>query len=582
MVESLFAKWQTSLDDQALDAIAELDAQETLEILEDLDAKSSSVRNPSAYVQRACENRKKGHDVPGLSVEVLSKYESSLDASALDALRRVGATQATVILQKLEACGGSVRNPSAYVARSVANLERGDSAAGTDLQSQLSILLAKWRFSLDQKAAEAVMALGPQGAFDVLKDLEGKSGSVRNPSAYVQRAVENRAAIIERLLLQSQLDVDALNELEKVPPKQIKLILNNLKSRGASVRNPSAYVRRSVANLQDSSGDVEGRTKSHDTTPGISQISSDDGNSNAELDADAQTALSELAPDVAQTILADLESKGATIRNPSAYVQRAVGNTRKGEGAAINTATPSAFDAEHSEKAASLVSILDDDAQAALNNIGPEGADAIIQQLVAGGDKVRNPSAYVLRAVVNARKGIGAGAVAAAVAKSSVAAHDNSEQNLESLLEQWRPNLDDEAVAALEAVGPKQAGFILSGIEGKLDKIRNLSAYIVRSVCNAKSGNQPSAAVKVFTQGQVIVPPNMLASCLAQLPTPLDEKALSALHEVGPAAASNILQSLLHMGDQVVNPSAYVMKGVANEKRGLNSQSLPSAKRLRV
>merc|ERR1712183_1247401 len=55
---------------------------------------------------------------------------------------------------------------------------------------------------------------------------------------------------------------------------------------------------------------------------------------------------------------------------------------------------------------------LDDEAKVALEEIGYEASEAILQDLAAKGENVRNPSAYVLRAVGNARIGKGAGGLA--------------------------------------------------------------------------------------------------------------------------------------------------------------------------
>jgi hypothetical protein len=57
---------------------------------------------------------------------------------------------------------------------------------------------------------------------------------------------------------------------------------------------------------------------------------------------------------------------------------------------------------------------------------------------------------------------------------------------------------------------------------------------------------------------------------LENLPVKLDGKALASLEEVGPVVALGILQVLKKHGDSVDDPSAYVSRAVANEKRNLD------------
>jgi len=145
---------------------------------------------------------------------------------------------------------------------------RGSDPAG-------NAMWTKWQRALDQKAVEALLALEPQGRNEILQELDTKAASIRNPSAYVQKACDNRKADGPGEAMESMpetsdrdkiekfrgvLDGDAIEALESLMPEQLSAILDNLESRFSSLRNPSAYVSRSVANL------IEGRERP-DNTP---------------------------------------------------------------------------------------------------------------------------------------------------------------------------------------------------------------------------------------------------------------------------------------------------------------------------
>merc|ERR1711920_1082575 len=99
---------------------------------------------------------------------------------------------------------------------------------------------------------------------------------------------------------------------------------------------------------------------------------------------------------------------------------------------------------------------LDVEANQALEDIGPDAAAAIMEQLEAEGSKVRNPSAYVVKAVGNARRGKGAGgAIGAArqAASQVVVPHTEPEEGFaqEPDLDAVRDSLDAKAIEALDS-----------------------------------------------------------------------------------------------------------------------------------
>jgi len=137
------------------------------------------------------------------------------------------------------------------------------------------------------------------------------------------------------------------------------------------------------------------------------------------LDAGALEALAQLEASQAEAIATRLEQAGSSVRNPSAYVHRAVNNAKKrasegGPAAAMGGCLASSASSNNSLFAAaqrrpqqSLRGKLDANAVAALDELPADAARAILDELASKAiGKVRNPSAYVVKAVGNARRGV--------------------------------------------------------------------------------------------------------------------------------------------------------------------------------
>lgn len=503
-------RWRSALDQKSLDSLQSVGVTAASEIIQELDNKGSSVRNPSAYVTRACENRIKegragdggggdrGGDRGG-SGGLFARYRGMLDEKALDSLRKVGATEATAILQNLDSRASTVRNPSAYVVRSVANFEKNGGV-------------------LDENAAEPDFAdqiLGsdrpgpPLGAFDFDTPIGGGP-------------------------------LDGFD-------------------RGGGGEH-GGYT------LVGTGGSSESRNKLSDRG----------------LDEKAEAALAEVPHGVANTILQELESKSHMVQNRSAYVSRAVANAKKGEGRAASAEGgvthgqgPGLISGyEH------LTALIDERARSALEDQSVEVQSTILKALEDQGNKVQNPSAYVLKAVGNARNGKGqAGAVLTGTRLSHAEACPAEAAAVEAALAPWRAKLDEDAQRALEPLGLQAVQHILSELEQKMGSIRNPSAYVVRAVANLKQGMSPGPV----GAGQNARPGNDYTAAVVEAElqeemmkvgmwATLDDKALDALEQVGTRGALKVLRALNAQGGQVSNPNAYIMRGVANEKKASREQ----------
>lgn len=621
ILESLVDELGAELDEKARRSLLEgLNGVCVLSILHRLGGHRDEVRNPSAFVEKAVRSSAAsgGAAGPREMDNALSRLHQSglLDDGAVDCLRKSSIQESCAAVSALlSQDAGSVNNASAYVTRNIANARKnrdkgnfgaccggfgGGPASFTGWGNSGRIgndLMARWRSTLDQKAMDALHSIGISGATEILQELDAKGGSIRNPSAYVQRACENRkdraggGSHIEPMVhygpnsfcgsgsfgcsqgpcgafgggqtnfltssllgrYRGVLDAEALEALHKIGPTEACNILGNLEARAGSVRNPSAYVVRSVANLQERGGGGGGACGNGSTfRPGPGGFGADFARvpggfggfggpggvggfgghgcfggpggfggpgsfggaggfggpagycggmgppqpGSASLDDKAIAALKEVPPQVADAILAELDMRGGMIQNPSAYVSRAVANARKGE-----------------------------------------AQTTILHTLNDQGGKVQNPSAHAVKAT----------------------------------------SFSGDAAGMEELLAPCRSGPVPHSSFSSAAFSGGAFGY-----AGGRGPHRPGL-LKTTSTAELVMMEAELREEMEKLISPLDEKAMDALEEVGTRAALSILRTLNHQGNKVNNPNAYVMRAAVNEKRGVPAGcGGPGAKRPRV
>ena len=118
-----------------------------------------------------------------------------------------------------------------------------------------------------------------------------------------------------------RLDAGALRALAELETAEADAIAQRLEQAGATVRNPSAYVH-----ARSTTRGAAARKRRPTASPGARMAAAP---RRGQLDQNALSALQELPQEQATSILDELASKGAGVRNPSAYVVKAVGNARR-------------------------------------------------------------------------------------------------------------------------------------------------------------------------------------------------------------------------------------------------------------
>eukprot|EP00927_Polykrikos_kofoidii_P054493 TRINITY_DN48904_c0_g1_i1.p1 TRINITY_DN48904_c0_g1~~TRINITY_DN48904_c0_g1_i1.p1 ORF type:complete len:629 (+),score=112.14 TRINITY_DN48904_c0_g1_i1:109-1995(+) len=307
------------------------------------------------------------------------------------------------------------------------------------------------RGSLDDHAEAMLRNCDPRISLEALSDWERNVTSRRNPSACVVSLLRRLGADgsgpppqamgcgamlgesemtkdetahreLEALMqaVEGRLDAHAHNSLQELTVQQALYIVSDLAAQGEAVRNPSAFVMSAIKRLEGSSnrGALRHSPGAHYMDDTIRE-SIDKLIDDLELDGGARAALCSIVPPAQVEILRDLVQQYTTVRNQSAFVLSRVksaggstsvvdaargGGDRRGAGHEAEdfrtvppreVTPPSAQGFSGSmEKLDSLG--LDDQAKRSLAELPESSAADIVYQLESKGDKVRNPSAFVV------------------------------------------------------------------------------------------------------------------------------------------------------------------------------------------
>jgi len=310
-----------------------------------------------------------------------------------------------------------------------------------------------------------------------------------------------------------------------------------------------------------------------------------------ELDKQAKAVLHQMGQTMANAIVTELLSKGDAVCNPSAYILQAMQNVFIVQSLALAAGPPMLgrqSSPELLEPVRSCPSfsewahMLDDRAVFALNNAGSIVAEAILEELRTAsnrGDGIRNPSAFVVKAVGNAKPGTytprpttTTTTTTATTTTTTTMSGGGGMANGNStctgpLFLQFQHTLDERALSALNEVGTVAAESILHELQFKGTSVRNPSAYVVKSVANAVAGSQTARSVGTADSG---VTGSGITFSVERARSNLDDRALEALDILDLAISEKILKELHNAGQFgfVRNPSAYVLKSCANARRG--------------
>jgi len=292
-VEALFARYpdiQHSLDDAALTKLRSADPARAVEIIEEVAVKGN-VQNVSAFVVKALGTYPHKRGTPKTLAHVLARHPQIRDALDDVATMKLGEADQERAIEIIEdiAAKGDVRNPSAFVARSLqAYPHKRGSASDTMLARRNPSFFAPMHghsitasghlverelcyYPMVARAldAEALRMLGqanPERAIEIIRDVAGKQ-DVRNPSAFVMQALRTfpqrrgdlnhfpqrrvdlsnvESALTRRPRIRAALDEAALQKLRDADPARAVEVIEDVAAK-TDLRNTSAFIVKALA-----------------------------------------------------------------------------------------------------------------------------------------------------------------------------------------------------------------------------------------------------------------------------------------------------------------------------------------------
>jgi hypothetical protein len=601
------------LDEKALEWLRKVDVGRAIEIIDELAAKDN-VRNPSAFVSKAASNFPMKRGRAGDVDDILARYtdiRDSLDDNAVSKLREANPARAVEIIEEV-ASKEEIRNPSAFIAKALSThpLPRGASGAianaepvslepSREVEEALARLLDSGS-TLDDRALSAMRLADADRALEIVDDLVAKGAEVRNPSAFVSRALKDFPhrrsapdveAVLEKFAhLESvrALDDKALAQLREADAARAAEILEDLAGKW-DVRNPSAFISMALSKFPRkrtgaepvamprfafgavpfATGPVYQRQRGGGDHIDQALMRAPPHIRNS-LDEGALRILREADVGRALEIIEDVVSKG-DVRNPSAFIMKAVGKfpqQRGGGGGggggvfAQGLGRVRGVVQDALSRHPTLARLLDDSAIRQLQSADPGRAREVIEDMAAKSiSDLRNPSAFVATALRNFPSERGQQYMAMPSARATP---HHEMTDLDQALARFpriARALDDEAVQRLQSAELARAVEIIEDAAAKSD-IRNPSAFVCKALAEHphKRGRE-NAGFDVRDDSRGNAKRQRTGS--ASVEDSLDDRARDALNNSDPERAREILEELESMGSTVRNPNAFVTKALS-------------------
>eukprot|EP00746_Dinoflagellata_sp_MGD_P149367 gnl/MRDRNA2_/MRDRNA2_81405_c0_seq1.p1 gnl/MRDRNA2_/MRDRNA2_81405_c0~~gnl/MRDRNA2_/MRDRNA2_81405_c0_seq1.p1 ORF type:complete len:535 (+),score=109.53 gnl/MRDRNA2_/MRDRNA2_81405_c0_seq1:108-1712(+) len=418
--------------------------------------------------------------------QTLNKYIGKLNFSGILAtplsqtdviqpLSQLDESAALKILHDLESRAGSIRDPTKYVLKAISNAGTGGGAQYRSSPSG-SWGADSWGYVDDGKTVSKqvgwlnhnvslaeplsfndvigpLSTVGTMDAMKILKDLETNAASIKNPTGYVMKAVNNvtgrpvgGGAMPRNVSLPPTFKLDPTGKIGRTigwinhnaglqqPVSYSEVvgalsgcdiadamkILKDLGEKGKDIQNPTSYVM-AAASRASSWGGGNGGGGWVDETKKISRKIYELNQSGALQKmlshSDTIDLLSAIHPSQATKILGDLEKKAQSIKEPTAYVYKAAQNAGgtmsgpavvtmpnvKGGGTGGTDAKEISRQIGKLNHAGSLQgAISHTDVIGPLSTLPGLTALKILGDLEKRSNEVQNPTGYILKAAGNA------------------------------------------------------------------------------------------------------------------------------------------------------------------------------------
>ncbi|CAJ1441187.1 unnamed protein product [Effrenium voratum] len=404
------------IDDEAVAMMGSLSIARAMELFKEVEEKQLQVKNPSGYLKTACANDAAGAGAAGaggaggaggapgpmdeskihrratwLNANVFP--DRQIDEEAIQALMSLSVPRAMELCKDVEEKQQQVRNPSGYLKMAVAR-ESGNGAPKAVFQAahQSNVPAGEedskihrritWLNAnvfpdrqIDDEARGAMLGMGIARAFELLKDVEEKAASMRNPTGWLKTAalreglvppgsahrgpaqvhgeddkIRRRAGWLSANVFPDRpIDDEAIAAMGSLGSARAMELFKDIEEKSASLRNPSGYLKAAAQREPDAGrrhfpavlapqavgGDEMGKLHRRTTWLNHNVFQ------HAPLDGEAIEALGSMPLARAFDMLKDLESKGAEVKNPSGYVKASVKREHAGLGPSSVKRAPS-------------------------------------------------------------------------------------------------------------------------------------------------------------------------------------------------------------------------------------------------
>eukprot|EP00928_Gymnodinium_smaydae_P001431 TRINITY_DN1052_c1_g1_i3.p1 TRINITY_DN1052_c1_g1~~TRINITY_DN1052_c1_g1_i3.p1 ORF type:complete len:886 (-),score=241.27 TRINITY_DN1052_c1_g1_i3:302-2959(-) len=571
-VEERAAEVGLGLDDRTIEALQQVPSERAHQILDDLKAKGMDIRNPSAFVSKACRDVMDDAETLRRALES-NLWSGILDDKAKGELLRSNPMCGLSVLAELRLKGGDLRNPSSYV---VSTLKKR-MAEGPAMFA----------------GAPQMAAFMQAGAFAAAP--APGVGAAKEPTEEDKQAID--AIILE---LAPDLDERARERLYLLScPAEARNVLNALKQAGTEVRNPSAFLHRIVSDRLKAAASAPAyggadfmphAAPRESTAEEKAQIDAVIMELAPDLDERARYRLYELAsPEVARNALNALVHAGVEVRNPSAFLQGIIQKRMQAP-----PDVPASFDfvgggdpgddADYEILVAPWNGFLDERARSDLSQLrsmlGLDAVKSVLRDLELKQEtgELRNVSSFVSSVVKSKLNN----PVAGAFFNMEAAAEDPQQvQELQETLVMWGSDIDEKARNVLkeleERFGAGAALDILSELKLKVEKgsLRNISSFVFS--CAKSRLNNPPPMLMAQAQAMMGAAASARGAAAGGAPDPSQEAELDVeLAKWGNELddkASNILEEVrIKFGPM---PVLAILKEVSfkKEKDGLRNVS---------
>mmetsp|Transcript_114096 Transcript_114096/g.333491 ORF Transcript_114096/g.333491 Transcript_114096/m.333491 type:complete len:638 (-) Transcript_114096:71-1984(-) len=529
------------LDEMCMQALRSVLSERAHQILGDIQAKGSEIRNPSAFVSKAARETWDDNETLRRALEV-DIWSTVLDDSAKAELRAAGASFALSVLADLRSLGDGVRNPSSYVCATLRKRMAEGKLGGPASGFPAAALAAPWT-GLSPAFTSRAPAPAVSYAASAFRTPPPAPAAPRLREVSATEKLEIDMLIAEMAPDLDDRAVERVYQLGSVA--EARKALEVLVEMGGEVRNKSAFINGVISKRLQNPGQTElsGEQEAAEVEMMRGEFEKQLDTFGEELDEQARTAMrdveSKLGTAAGVQLLRELTNKKEQggLRNVSGFAYTMARTRLSGAQAAPSSNTVYA----------SAAQILENELLAEFN-----------RQLLSWGEEIDERARKVLTEL---QQRMGASVALNVLKELEVKVEKEDIRNVSSFVfSMVRQRLQGAPQAAPLSFAPASAG-----VQSR-QPLLQASPSFAPPVSTAVQRGQPrqqAPTSRVASAGGTANLSWIQETLEAYgLKGRLDEVVLEKMMVAQPERLMEIFQDLADMGDRVRNPSAFIQKSL--------------------